>query len=210
MLSCTSGRVLLRNNADVFGVQRIGIKIDDWLLATNRVNERHVLGTSLRRCVQVIDRQDHIRAVNNFLVCFELRVRLFGQVDAIQICAVLQHPKISLPQIGRPLRRLLFMRRRAKEHQVRIRFPQMVYLLSCIQSDAVVAGHEKLCHTLLPQPYDLLQQSQLHAAALLLVLVEAPFETHCILPENSTPQIFIHFHLPHAALLSNGLHFVFY
>lgn len=76
------------------------------------------------------------------------------------------------------------MRELTEQHQIGVRFPQIIDLLGRVQADAVITSNKELRYILLPQLHDLLQKLPLHTAALFLILVESPFETNCILPKN--------------------------
>ena len=86
--------------------------------------------------------------------------------------------KIPFPEVGCPLGSLLLIRDGAKQHQVGIGFPHRVDPLGGVQPNAAVTCHKKLCHALLPQNHDLLEQLGFQFPAEAVLLVKAARKPH--------------------------------
>lgn len=87
-------------------------------------------GTILRAVcglhVPAIDRQHHIRKVDDLLVGVELCVRRTDLTHSGDKGAFLQHRKVAFPQVGRPFCSLLLMWYVANEHQVSVGCTQAI------------------------------------------------------------------------------------
>ena len=159
------------------------IQHQQWLVLPLDVGQGSVLRAASGRRVPVIDRQHHVRKVDDLLVGVELHVWRTDFAHSRQVGAGSQHIEVPFPQIGRPFCGLFLVRGIANEHQVMVgRCPQTVDDLSGVQSHTAVTGHKELRHTILAQHHDLLRQFHLHFAAGLIFFIEAPWKTHRVLP----------------------------
>ena len=87
-----------------------------WLVLPFRVDQGPVLRAVCGRSVPVIDRQHHVRKVDDLLVGVELRVRCADLAHGGDKGALLQHREVALPQKRRPFGGLFFVGRIAQQH----------------------------------------------------------------------------------------------
>ena len=106
------------------------------------------------------------------------------ETNSRHVCAFYQHIEIAFAQFRCPLCRLFLVWRNTKQHQFRIIIPQRVNDLCGVKPHAVVAGHGKVRHPLLPQHHDLLGQFHLHIVTLRSFFIKSPCKPHGIVSED--------------------------
>ena len=108
------------------------------------------------------------------------------EIDAFYAAAFCQHIEIPFPKVRSPFSRLFLIGSNAGKHQIGVCLSQDIDLLGGIEPHAEVASCKKLCHSILPQRHDLLEQFQLHFAAVAILFIKAPFEANWMLSKNGT------------------------
>ena len=101
-----------------------------------------------------------------------------------KVGAVRQHIEIAFAQFRCPLCRLFLVWRNTKQHQFRIIVAQNVNEFGGVKPHAVVAGHGKMRHSLLPQHHDLLGQLHLHIVTLRSFFIKSPCKPHGVVSED--------------------------
>ena len=92
--------------------------------------------------------------------------------------------EIAFAQFRCPLCRLFLVWRNTKQHQFRIIVAQNVNEFGGVKPHAVVAGHGKMRHSLLPQHHDLLGQLHLHIVTLHGFFIKSPCKPHRAVSED--------------------------
>ena len=136
-----------------------------------------------RRC-RIVDRQHHVRLPDDCSVGFQLCVWLLMCVNGCHVAAFDKHIEIAFAQLRCPLCCLFLVWRNTKQHQFRIIVAQNVNEFGGVKPHAVVAGHGKMRHSLLPQHHDLLGQLHLHIVTLRSFFIKSPCKPHGIVSED--------------------------
>lgn len=105
--------------------------------------------------------------------------------------------KVAFAQLRCPLCCLFLVWRNTKQHQFRIIVAQNVNEFGGVKPHAVVAGHGKMRHALLPQHHDLLGQLHLHIVTLRSFFIKSPCKPHGIVSEDRAAFRSTHLVSPH-------------